>query len=163
MDTKLIIKIATLLLLVTVFSCSSIKGTDNLNAYYGDNFFYPGSSKGKRISINYWVASYKRSAFYDCLFQGYKNDSIYKLAKKEDLFFETIIPIDKWDKIRAESKKIADNMPVVESHYDDELYKKKKYISATCLCYFASRELDSIAKEEYKLFRKDKNNKDFFE
>jgi hypothetical protein len=163
MDTKLIIKITTLLLLITVLSCTSIKGTDKVNTYYGDNFFYPGSSKGKRISINYWVISYKRSAFYQCLFQGYKNDSIYKLAKKEDLFFETIIPIDKWDKIRADSKKIADNMPVVESHYDDELGKKKKYISATCLCYFASRELDSIAKEEYKLFRKDKNNKEFFE
>ncbi|AYN05326.1 hypothetical protein [Flavobacterium sp. 140616W15] len=105
MDTKLIIKFTTLLLLVTVFSCTSIKGTDKVNTYYGDNFYYPGSSKGKQISINYWVSSYKRSAFYDCFFQGYKNDSIYKLAKKEDLFFETIIPIDKWDKISADSKK----------------------------------------------------------
>lgn len=94
--------------------------------------------------------------------QGYKNDSIFKLIHKEDIFLESAVPTSLWPKARMDSKKIIDNLPATE-YYNDETDKHKRHILETCLCYFASRELDSVAKEQYKLFKKDKNNKNHFE
>ncbi|MGG7035926.1 MAG: hypothetical protein ACI7YS_12140 [Flavobacterium sp.] len=164
MDTKLVKTTTSMLLLATLFSCSPIEGTKKLNTYYGDKFFYPGSSKNKPSPKIGWVIAYKQKAFYQCLFQGYKNDSILKLIKKEDLFTTyDFIPFSTFDKIKSDSKKIIDNISPNEYFIEDEETKKRNYISSTCLCYFASRELDSIAKNEYKLFLKDKNNRLLFE
>jgi hypothetical protein len=155
--------VVTMVLLTTLFlSCSSIKGTKKLNTYYGDVFFYPGSLKIKPGPRNGWVEDYKQNSFYQCLSQGYKNDSIFKLIHKEDIFLESPLPMSLWPKVRMDSKKIIDSLPETE-YYNDETDKHKRHILETCLCYFASRELDSIAKEEYKLFKKDKINKDYFE
>jgi hypothetical protein len=137
---------------LTLLSCSTVKGSKDLNTYYGDIFFYPGYSKNKPSPKNGWVIEYKQKAFFDCLFQGYKNDSIFKLIQKEDSFINADnIPMTLWPKIKSDSKKIIQGLPPTE-YYDDDLSKNKKHILQTCLCYFASRELDSIAKQEYKFY-----------
>lgn len=45
-------------------------------------------------------------------------------------------------------------MPENNYFIETEEDEKKKYISKTCIDYFASREVDSIAKSEYKIFKK---------
>lgn len=154
MDTKLIKRtIVIFFLTVLFFSCTSIKGTKKLNTYYGDSFHYPGSQKIKLGPRNGWVDDYKQNSFYQCLSQGYKNDSIFKLIHKEDIFNESIVPMSLWPKARMDSKKIIDGLPETD-YYNDETDKQKRHTLETCLCYFSSRELDSIAKEEYKLYKK---------
>ncbi|RKS95072.1 hypothetical protein BC952_0720 [Flavobacterium limicola] len=154
MDIRLVKTALATGVILTIFSCSSIKGSTDLNTYYGDAFFYPGYSKNKPSPKNGWVIEYKENAFFDCLFQGYKNDSIFKLIQKEDSFINADnIPMTLWSKIKSDSKKIIQGLPAAE-YYDDELTKNKKHISQTCLCYFASRELDSIAKRAYKEYTK---------
>jgi len=49
-----------ILVLALVFSCSTIKGTKDINTYYGDNFFYIGSGKSKPGASNMWVRDYKQ-------------------------------------------------------------------------------------------------------
>tara|TARA_R110000868_G_scaffold410069_2_gene697088 strand:- start:192 stop:665 length:474 start_codon:yes stop_codon:yes gene_type:complete len=149
MDIKPVKTVIVIGFILTLFSCSAIKGSKDINTYYGDAFFYPGYSKNKPNPKNSWVIAYKQNAFYDCLFQGYKNDSIFKLIQKEDIFLESQVPMSIWPKIKSDSKQIIDNLPATE-YYNDDLEKNKKHISETCLCYFASRELDSIAKRAYK-------------
>ena len=149
MDIKLVKTVIAIGFILTLFSCSTIKGSKDLNTYYGDAFFYPGYSKNKPNPKNSWVITYKQNAFFDCLFQGYKNDSIFKLIQKEDIFLESSVPMSLWPKIKSDSKKIIDNLPATE-YYNDGLEKNKKHIAETCLCYFASRELDSVSKRAYK-------------
>jgi len=149
MNTKLMKISSIILVLALVFSCSTIKGTKDINTYYGDNFFYIGSGKSKPGASNMWVRDYKQSAFSQCLFKAYKNDTIFKMIQKEDLFLDSVIPMELWPKINSESQKIADNIPVTE-YYSDSDDKDKKHILETCLCYFSSRQLDSIAKKAYK-------------
>lgn len=156
MDTKLMKISAVILVLSLVFSCSTIKGTKDINTYYGDNFFYIGSRSSKARQSNMWVTDYKQTAFSQCLFKAYKNDTIFKMIQKEDLFLEGVIPMELWTKINADSQKIADNIPVTE-YYSDADDKDKKHILETCLCYFSSRQLDSIAKQAYKEYIKKSN------
>ena len=70
------------------------------------------------------------------------------------------------DKIDSLAIKIIQNIPKpIIPHCDDctdeeEIEElKKNYICATCLNYYASNELDSIAKIEYKKYLK--NDKSF--
>lgn len=149
MDIRLVKTALATGVILTIFSCSSIKGSKELNIYYGDAFFYPGYSKNKPSPKNGWVIEYKQSSFYYCLSQGYKNDMIFKLIHKEDIFLESQVPMSLWPTVRMDSKKIIDNLPATE-YYNDETDKNKRHILETCLCYFASRELDSVAKRAYK-------------
>ncbi|MBG6060862.1 hypothetical protein IWX83_000636 [Flavobacterium sp. CG_9.1] len=150
MDIRLVKTVLVTGVILTIFSCSSIKGSTDLDTYYGDAFFYPAYSKNKPSPKNGWIIEYKEKAFFDCLFQGYKNDSIFRLIQKENLFINADnIPMSLWPKIKSDSKKIIQNLPAAE-YYNDETDKHKKYILQTCLCYFGSRELDSIAKKAYQ-------------
>jgi len=45
-------------------------------------------------------------------------------------------------------------MPENDYFVETEFNRRRKFISKTCLDYFASKELDSIAKSEYKVFKK---------
>lgn len=157
MDIKLVKTVIATGFILTLISCSAIRGSKDLNTYYGDAFFYPGYSLNKPSPKNGWVINYKQSSFYHCLSQGYKNDTIFKLIHEEDIFLEAAVPMSFWPKINSESKKIIDNLPSTE-YYNDETDKNKKHILESCLCYFASRELDSVAKKAYKNYLKNNKN-----
>lgn len=87
--------------------------------------------------------------FYACLNEGYQNDSIFELMKKRDLFNPyDEIDFDEIDSARANGKKIIKNMP--KPWHCDDCKGNENYISANCLHYYASRELDSIARISYK-------------
>lgn len=107
-----------------------------------------------------WIWEFKQGVFYDCLFENYKSDSIYKIMKKEDLFNPSdYIPFAYWEKMKTTEKNAISYMPENKYFIENEEDKKRKYISRTCLDYFTSRELDSIAKCEFIKYLKDKPTK----
>ena len=104
---------------------------------------------------------YKTDVFLSCLRKGYKDDSFfYQIAKKDLLVpYEPILSY--YNRIDTLTTKVIKNMPrPIFPHCDDctkeeELEMgKKNYICASCLNYYASRELDSIAKKAYKDYLK---------
>lgn len=129
-----ILLIAVCLLL----SCSN-------NVHKRERFNYNTSS-------NPWIVAYKDNVFYECLKEGYKNDSIYNLMLQKDLFNPyNEIPFSQIDSARVLGRKIILNMPPA-IFCDDCEVTGKNYISANCLHYYASFELDSIARLEYKKY-----------
>lgn len=144
MDIKL--KINTLLTL-TLMSCSS-----NQLSKFEYQF-------GKEE----WINSYKTEAFWGCFNESYKNDTLIKIISKRDFINQPEIIAD-WDiffKAHQEGKNISVNIPKptypkFEEGNKEEFYKKN-YFLANCLRYYASRELDSIARIEYKKHLKIKN------
>ena len=105
------------------------------------------------ISENPWIDAFKDKAFVSCLKESYKNDSIFKMIEEVDLYnpydgYYTINEfVAKADNI---GRVVAKNIP--KTNYRD--YGKSNYYMATCLHYYASKELDSIAKAEYKKYIK---------
>jgi hypothetical protein len=104
-----------------------------------------------------WINAYKYEVFYGCIKEGIGNDSLRIILGKKDLFspypdmdFSTI------DDARKLGKQIIEKMPDAYIKIDkgEEHLKEKNFISNTCLMYYASRELDSIAKSEYKVLKK---------
>ena len=100
-----------------------------------------------------WINAYKYEVFYGCIKEGIGNDSLRIILRKKDLFspysdmdFSTI------DDARKRGKQIIEKMPDAYIKIDkgEEHLKEKNFISNTCLMYYASRELDSIAKSKYK-------------
>lgn len=53
-------------------------------------------------------------------------------------------------------KAVGAHIPPAKIIIYDESMRGKKFISQTCLHYYASRELDSIAKEQYKVYLKNR-------
>lgn len=110
----------------------------------------------KREDFNYknvqnpWVNSFKETVFIECLKQSYGNDTILTLIAKKDLL-NTYDGIDFTDLDNAKKigKEVALNIPDPEYKFDDYKIGQKYYMSS-CLRYYASRELDSIAHIEYK-------------
>lgn len=131
----------TAVILTFVFlicSCGTVKR---------DRFTYSGSEKET------WINSYKYEAFYGCMQAGLGNDSLKIILQSKDLFSPnmdmTFVTIDE---ARLLGKTIVTNMPPAHIKIDtgEEALRKKNYISYVCLNYYASRELDSIAREKYK-------------
>lgn len=140
------IKIIIFFLLLTLVSCKS---------YNRDKFTYEEKDRA-------WINAYKYEVFYSCLKEGLKNDTIFKLMEKKDFFYPyDDIDIDERKVASLLGKKIIENISIpIIPHCDDcdeNAEKKKNYISNNCLKYYASRELDSIAKEAYKLHLKRNN------
>lgn len=118
-----------------------------------DNFQYRNSDK------KVWINTFKCSVFYQCLKEGYKNDTIFKLMAEKDLFNSyDAIDFPTIDKARELGKQIIVKLPNPDLKIDkgEENLKEKNFISYSCLNYFASRELDSIAIIEYKKMLKKK-------
>lgn len=142
MDFKIKImrnKIALLLVCLVLFSC---------NTYKREKFDY-------KFGTNTWINSYKTDVFFACIKKGYNNDSIFKLIEKKDFISLTgDFQITEMN----ESKKLGENvinkmpMPIYPKcdDCDEKEEIKKNYICASCLNYYASRELDSIARQAYK-------------
>lgn len=101
-----------------------------------------------------WINSYKSEVFYACMKEGLRNDSLHITLKNRDLF-NAYSGIDflSIDKARELGKEIILNMPptpYIKIDKGEEYLMKKNFISVRCLEFYASRELDSIAKKEYK-------------
>jgi hypothetical protein len=131
------------------------------NTYKRDKFYYRGQIKSSSMS---WINNFKDEVFYECLKEGYKNDSIFKLMSKKDLFNTSDggMTLDDYNSIRILGRKIIKNMPPPYIHIDDEDISGMNFISASCLHYYASRELDSIAKAAYKNHVKMEKENDMF-
>lgn len=138
-----------LLILMSIFlSCSS---------YQRDEFSY--RKEDKKV----WINTFKSEVFYQCLREGYQNDTIFKLMAQKDLFnsydgFEFNII----DSAKDLGSTIIKKIPVPFIKLDEADLKNKNFISMTCLNYYASRELDSIAKKAYKVHLKNVQKDDTF-
>ncbi|GGB72691.1 hypothetical protein GCM10007424_10800 [Flavobacterium suaedae] len=102
-------------------------------------------------SANPWIDAYKDQVFIACLKESYSNEEIFKLIEKEDAYN----PYDGLDLVsfnnaKQRGEKIALNipLPVMCEGCEDGM----NYYMATCLHYYKSEELDSIAKSEYRRF-----------
>ena len=116
-------------------------------SYKRDNFKYRNEDK------KVWINTFKTIAFNSCLKEGFKNDSIFKLMEKKDLFNSyDAIDFTAIDFARELGKQIIKKMPVpyIKIEVGNEYLKNKNFISYNCLNYYASKELDSIANIEYE-------------
>ena len=133
-------KIFLLLTSLIIFSCST---------YQRDKFSYRKDDK------KYWINNFKSEVFYECLKEGYQNDTIFKLIAKKDLFnTREYFEFDLIDSAKVLGKSIIIKMPTPYINLDESDLKNKNFISMSCLNYYASRELDSIAKKLYKVHLK---------
>lgn len=156
MDIKLIIKffIVGITIPTIFFSCKSVNKHADLNNYYGIDITAAEKMRGEN-EADYWIRTYKQQVFYNCLYYGYKDKSIYEMLGKEDLGNPSdFIPFPFWPKMDEVGKNALRYMEKNDFISDDPEDKKKNFISKTCLNYLVSRELDSIAKNEYKKFKK---------
>lgn len=138
-----IIKVIVLSLLLS--SCETYKRT-KFEYHFG---------KGK----NEWINMYKTDVFLSCMKKGYESDDIYKLIGKKDLLVPYEPILFQYSKIDTLTTKIIKNIPKpIYPHCDDctneqeQEMLRKNYICASCLNYYASRDLDSIAKKAYKAY-----------
>lgn len=154
MDIKLkfMKKVFVLITVVFISSCSTYKRT---------KFEY---NLGKEK--NEWINNYKTEFFLKCIKKAYKNDSIFKLIVKQDLLYLYEPSANQNNQIDSLSTIIIKNIPKpIFQHCDDCTIKEEKeelqknYFCASCLNFYASRELDSLAKKEYKKYLK--NNRDY--
>lgn len=128
---KLTLIISILLLIFS--SCESYKRT---------KFDYNKSN-------NPWVEAFKDNVFFACLKESYKNDTIFKLIDNRDAFNPYDgLSLDDLNKTKELAKKLVNNMP--KAAMCENCKEGENYYMSNSLHYYASRELDSIAKEEYK-------------
>lgn len=116
-------------------------------SYKLDNFQYRNDDK------NVWINTFKSEVFYQCLKDGYGNDTIFKMMSKKDLFNSyDAIDFKSIDTARVLGNEIIKKMPkpFIKIDSEEEHHLSKNFISYSCLNYYASRELDSIARSEYK-------------
>ena len=103
---------------------------------------------------NEWINNFKTEFFFSCLKKGYKSDSITNLISKKDLLYLYEPYAFQHEQIDSISSLIIEKMPKPIYPHNDEINDKKEldknYICASCLNYYSSRELDSIAKKKYK-------------
>lgn len=140
MDTKL--KTLLYISIFTLCSCTS-----------SNQFVY-------HFEKDSWIKSYKTYAFYGCFRESYRNDTIIEMIGEKDFINQSEI-IANWDIIERANNlgaNIAKNIPKpiypkFEEGNKEKFYKKNYYL-VSCLNYYASKELDSIAKVEYKKFLK---------
>nr|WP_315247538.1 hypothetical protein [uncultured Flavobacterium sp.] len=125
-------------LLFTLCSC---------NSYKRSKFEY------RNTDSNVWINTFKSEVFYSCIKEGLKNDSLYKILQKKDLLnmYEGY-DMEAIDSARNIGQTIIIKMPKAYIKIDDDQKDlvNKNFISYSCLNYYASRELDSIAKQAYK-------------
>lgn len=105
-----------------------------------------------------WVTLFKEEVFVECLKESYQNDTIFKLISKKDISgsHDFIVWITEIEIARKLGREFADNIPDPEYKFDYKI--GQKYYMSSCLKYYASRELDSIAQIEYKKYLKNSVN-----
>jgi hypothetical protein len=138
----------SIITITTLFSCNTFKR---------ERFKYIQEEKQS------WINSYKYEAFYGCINEGLKNDSLKIILSNKDLFAPNLnIDFFTIDQARELGRDIAKNIPkpFIKIDKGEEKLASKKFISFSCLNYFASRELDSIAKNQYEFFKKESSQHD---
>lgn len=117
-----------------------------------------GSSKLEKFDYkktsNAWISCFKDQVFFSCLRESYKNDTvIFNKIGKIDAFnpYDGLSP-----EAIALSEKIGLNIVVniPPPSMCEGCKEGDSYYMAHCLHYYASRELDSIAKEAYREYLK---------
>lgn len=100
-------------------------------------------------SDNPWIEAFKDNVFFACLKESYKNDTIFKLIDNRDAFNPYDgLSLDDLNKTKELAKKLVNNMP--KAAMCENCKEGENYYMSNSLHYYASKELDSIAKEEYK-------------
>lgn len=111
---------------------------------------YKRSSYRYNQDENWWITGFKDAVFYFCIREGYQNDSIFVLMREKDLLSSMEMDVSIiYNQIQL-GKNIGGNIPKPYRKIDNPRDTSKKLILASCLHYYASRELDSIARVEYK-------------
>lgn len=108
------------------------------------------------IEENKWIIAFKNEVFFSCLEEGYKNDSILLATTPEKLsnpyYTMRLKDILKAKEIGKDAyRKALERLYFIG--FDDT--PLKRHIATACLKYYVSRELDSIAKNEYKRYFKE--------
>jgi len=115
-----------------------------------------GCYPNKRSSFKYnqdenrWITGFKDAVFYFCIREGYQNDSIFELMSTKDLLSSMKMDLSIIYYQIQFGKNIGENIPKPYRNIDNPRDTTKKLILAHCLHYYASRALDSIARDEYK-------------
>jgi len=99
-------------------------------------------------SKNPWVGAFKDQVFFECLRVSYKNDTIFKLIEQKDAFN----PYDglsqaALNKAEELARNFVKNMPPATC---EDCTGDDNYYMANSLHYYNSKDLDMIAREEYK-------------
>jgi hypothetical protein len=149
MDIKLKHMTSRFLILIICFLSFSCK------SYQRERFKYRGSSTNYKT---FWIEIFKDEMFYQCIKEGFKKDSVFELMRKKDLFnsSEYVLNLKNAEIARDLGRKIIKNLPPPFIKSDDKDISEMNFISASCLHYYASRELDSIAKSAYKVYIREK-------
>jgi hypothetical protein len=144
----------SLLIFLFTFSCSVNEKP---------HFAYRSENQKKGVDQNFYIKRFRDNTFYKCLKYGYGdslNFEIGKLMAKKDLFSPSDEPFTKEEESIQDSlaKKIIKNLPKPYILVEDEnSIKDKNFIISTCLSYYESKELNTIAKKFYD--EKIKDNK----
>lgn len=111
----------------------------------------PSEKFNYNLSDNPWIDAYKDHAFFACIHESY-GDSIYKIIENKDAFnpFDGLT-LDALQSAKYNGSKISKNMP--RPAMCEDCKEGENYYMATCLHYYNSKELDSIAKAEYKKYK----------
>ncbi|MBX2953333.1 MAG: hypothetical protein KF870_12570 [Leadbetterella sp.] len=121
---------------------------------YKDRFSYVQLKNEKQS----WIDSYKYEAFYGCIKGGVGNDSLRVILRRKDLFYpNSEIGFKYIDDARARGKAVIEKTPPPYIKIDigeEEWFEGKNYISFTCLNYYASRDLERLARRKHKESRK---------
>lgn len=109
---------------------------------------------------NAFINAFKDHVFFKCFYASYPynvRDSISRIMMKYELYN----PNEDFRIYAFENKKLIDSLGISIPknippfwHIEGEENKGKNVYLATCLHYYASSQLDSIARTEYKKYRK---------
>lgn len=102
-----------------------------------------------------WIDAYKYEAFYRCVKERLRNDSLRLLLQRTDLFSPEGLAFETIDDARAVGRQVVRKAPkpYVKVDEGDTDAAKKNYYSFYCLRFYASKELDSAATEAYRSAR----------
>ncbi len=124
-----------LILLTVVYSCSTSKTAL--------------IEKDKRD----WIEAYKSTAFISCLQESYGKNFKSFLANDQSISANYEI-IDEGQANKAKQNGALFAMNKISEFPKDSDFSGKKNVINSCLFYYKSMELDSIAKDEYNTYLK---------
>ena len=141
-NSKIIKYCITVLIVFHCYSCD----------LYKDKFYYPQYKNEKQS----WIDAYKYTVFLNCVKVGIGNDSLRLILKRKDLYYPySGMTFYYVDEARDKGRTVIEKLPPPYIKIDigeEKFYEGKNYISFTCLNYYASRDLDKIARRAYKEF-----------
>lgn len=131
--------IISILLIIFLTSCSSQKVVSERAL--------------KKNQEDGFVHFYKVQSFCSCIRQAYENKQITELMQKEDLLgsYDELANQLFQKQIDSLAKNVAQG--IKKETYED--FEGKKRIAETCLTFYTSKKLDSLAHVTYKRLTKD--------